>query len=468
MKRAAVHSSRRRFLKGAGVCIALPVLDSLRPRRARAEASEVPQRLVVIGHPNGTTQRVGTTDVPEELLERLAPVQGRYTIVKNINNNGLKNTQQATGTGTPHSACFHGFLSGQVHPGIGDERKTFDQILAEDPCHHGSRLASLSINCAKRPSSQLGVPQDWFNTWAWQGPGQPVPMQHDPRVVFESLFAGFEPEDDPILRARLERKQLYLDAVVDQIVDLQPKLNPTDKQRLDQFLTGVEELDRKTATLLDGGGLLQCTVGAAPEIDLPVDTVSPPEALYPEIVTLMNELVVLALQCDATRLITFAHASPAGGGSVTGHGFVDGLEGIEKGWHPLSHWNAPYGNLSNDQELNRRDFGRVIAWHYDRVVELVQQLESTTATDGRPLLDDTLVCFGSWQGAGVHRVAHLYQLLFGGGGAGFAEGQVISANPGEDTGSKNIADLWLTVMRGFGQDVESLGIGQSGIDELLV
>ncbi len=453
---------RRRFLKGAGVCLALPLFESLAGRNAQAGGEpDGTQRLVVIGHPNGTPQPAGEMEMAPGLRERLAPMEGRYSVVQNLDNSAIKYGQINTGVGTPHSGCFHGFLSGEMHEGIGNERMTFDQRLAADPRHQGARASSLSINCNKRPSAQLGVPQQWFNTWAWQGPGQPVGAHHDPRAVFDLLFAGFEPEDDPAARALLEQKRLYLDAVLDQIHDLQPKLNSTDQVRLDQYLTGVEELDRKTASILDGG-LAQCTVGERPEIELNPDAVAPPASLYPEVVDAMFGLLTLALQCDATRLVTFAFASPAGGGSVTGMNFVPGLEGIESGWHPLSHWSAPYGNLSNDTELNRRDFERIIGWHYDKVVGFVQSLDSLVDAQGRSLLDDTLVSFGSWMGSAVHDPRKLYNILFGTGGGAFAEGLTINAN------ERNIADLWVSVMKGFGNDPGTLGIGQTGMDEILI
>lgn len=462
------RTSRRRFLKAAGVSIALPVFDSLAPRRARAHGGEVrPQRLVVIGHPNGTTQEPGSAEIPEGLLARLAPVEGRYSLIKNINNHELKYPQINTGVGTPHSGCFHGFLSGQIHPGVGDERQTVDQLLAADPLHQGASADSISINVGKRPTSTSGVPQEWFNTWAWKGPAQPVAAYHDPRALFELLFAGLEPPDNADARARLEKKQLYLDAVLDQVQDLRPRLNHADKNRLDEYLTGVEELDRKTAGLLDGGGLLECTIPQAPDIDLNPDSVAVPLDLYPEVLTMMQDLIVTAFMCDATRLVTFAHASPAGGGSVTRCDFVEGFEGVQKGWHPLSHWNSPYGTLSEDQALNRRDFERVLSWHYDRVVEFVQKLDNVVDTDGRSLLDDSLVCFGSWQGAAIHGPERLYQIFFGSGGDRFKLGEEIHVNPGDSNGDKSIADVWLSVLRGFGQDQDSFGMGSSGVDEML-
>lgn len=454
--------SRRRFLKGAGVCLALPLFESLAPRRARAGGNDRTQRLIVIGHPNGTPQHPGELDMTAGLRERLAPLEGRYSVVQNLDNSAIKYGQINTGVGTPHSGCFHGFLSGEMHDAIGDERVTFDQRLAADPRHQGSRMPSLSINCNKRPTAQLGVPQQWFNTWSWQGPAQPVAAYHDPRALFETLFAGFEPEDDPAARALLEQKRLYLDAVLDQIHDLRPRLGNTDKIRLDQYLTGVEELDRKTVDLLDGGSLLQCEIPAAPDLELNPESVAPPPDLYPAVVEAMYDLVALAFQCDATRLVTFAHASPAGGGSVTNLGFVPGLEGVERGWHPLSHWSAPYGNLSTDVELNRRDFERMIGWHYERVVDFVTQLEGIVDSQGQSLLDDTLVSFGSWMGAAVHEPRWLYNILFGSGGGVFQEGLTIDAQ------ERNIADLWVSVMKGFGNDPGTLGIGTTGLDEVLV
>lgn len=458
---------RRSILRGAGIALTLPALPSLlRSREARAQA-DTRQCLVVIGHPNGTTQNAGSAEVPEGLLERLDPVAGKYTVVRNINNDPVKLGQYDTDTVTAHTAGFSGFLAGEAMPAIGQELITFDQRLAALPEHQGSRASSLAINIGKRPDSQSGVPQSWFNHWSWQGPMQPTPTYHDPRKLFEDLFTDFTPEEDPAVRARLERRRALLDGVLDQIHDLEPKLGNDDRVRLDQYLNAVDELDTKTKLLLDGGLALQCEVGNEP--DAVVDGITPPTDLYPDVLAAMQQLVVLALQCDASRIVTFLHASPAGGGSVTQMPFVPGLEGSVSGWHPLSHWSAPYGNLSSDTALNRRDFERVLAWHYDRVVDFVNALDAVPTADGGTLLDQTLVCFGSWLDAALHRAGNVYQVLFGRGGGAFDVGQpLLEANPGNDKGPRNIGDLWLTVMRGFGVDLDSVGEGNSSIDELLV
>jgi hypothetical protein len=459
--------TRRKLLRGAGVCITLPAFYSLLPRGSRAEGESTLQKLIVIGHPNGTTQREGEANVPEGLRSRLAPVEGLYSVIKNINNDPLKKDQYQTGTGTAHSSCFTPFMAGQAHDGPGNERKTFDQYLAEDPLHQGVRIPSISINLGKKNGADDGIPQSWFNTWSWKGPDAPIPMYHQPRKLFEDLFADFEPVEDPALRARLERKQLMLDAVYAQIQDLKPRLNNTDRIRLDQYLTGVEELDRKTQGQLDGGTALQCNIEGPPAIDVPNEPATLAAGDYTEVMGLMQDLVVLAMQCDATRITTFLHGSCAGS-NVLQVPYVQGMEGSVKGWHPLSHWNSPYGNLSNDPELNWRDLERLLQWHYDRVVEFVQKLAAVPGAGGQTLLDDTLVSFGSWMGYGLHRATNLYQIVFGSGGGRFKQGVEIEANPGNEKGPRSIADLWLTVLRGFGQDVSSFGIGSDGIDELLV
>ncbi len=104
----------------------------------------------------------------------------------------------------------------------------------------------------------------------------------------------------------------------------------------------------------------------------------------------------------------------------------------------------------------------MIGWHYDKVVGFVQSLESLVDAQGRSILDDTLVSFGSWMGSAVHDPRNLYNILFGSGGGAFAEGLTINAN------ERNIADLWVSVMKGFGNDPGTLGVGQSGMDEILV
>ena len=460
------HINRRTILRGAGVALTLPLLPSL--FRGRAARAQEPSRrcLVLIGHPNGTTQTPGSPEIPEGLLQRLAPLEGRYNLVRNINNNPCKLGQYDSGVATAHSSGFSGFLAGEPLPGLGAEIPTFDQILADDPKHQGARANSIAINVNKRPSSAGGVPNDWYNTWSWRGPMQPVPSYHDPRVLFEDLFTDFTPPTDPAVQSFLERRRAVLDGVLDQIHVLEPKLGQEDRIRLDQYLTSVNELDAKTKLLLEGGAALQCEIPQAPEQLVEQGSTFIGAGIYPEVLAQMQSLVALALQCDATRIVTFLHASPAGAGLVTSMSFVPGLEGAVSGWHPLSHWNSPYGALSSDHSLNRRDFERVTAWHYDRVVDFVSLLDSVPNGVGGTLLDEVLVCFGSWMGAATHNCSQVHQILFGGGDR-FVQGQDIVANPGSDPGPRSIGDLWLTVMRAFDMDVQSVGEGTAGIDELL-
>jgi hypothetical protein len=161
------------------------------------------------------------------------------------------------------------------------------------------------------------------------------------------------------------------------------------------------------------------------------------------VIDLMQELSVRALQCDRTRVLTFMHAGVANGSEISQAVDRTGFEGRVFGWHPLSHWDSPYGNLAEDVNVNRRDYGRLLRWHYDRVARFVERLSETTGPEGVPLLDDTLVVFGSHFGYGLHDASHVYQLLIG-GGPEFRKGIRV------DAGGVNTSHLWAAVKRGFG------------------
>jgi hypothetical protein len=433
---------RRRFLRNAGVCLALPALESLLPRGARAQAPGV-KRLVVLHHKNGTTQGADDVDPPADLLARFDELRPSMTVVKNLNNTGLKNAQSRTDYYTAHAAPFLVLYSGRTMSGVGDEHRTFDQDIAAGAAGEGTRLRTLAINCFQKTSGQNGVAPQTFNVLSWRGPGQPIEPYGDPRLLFERMFAERTAEPNPELEARMARRGLYLDAVLGEIRTLRRRLGATDQQNLDEYLTGVEELDRRTRALGDTAGELACN-GERPATLDSLDLSRVQGETYAAVVDLMQELAIRALQCEETRVVTLMHAGIANGTQILNAVDRTGFEGSAFGWHPLSHWSAPYGTLSTDVNVNRRDLHRFLLWHYDRAARFVTRLRDTPGPAGVPLLDDTLVAFGSELSFGPgHSARRLYQLLFGGGPT-FRRGAEI------DAGGVPTSHLWSAIRRGFG------------------
>jgi hypothetical protein len=431
---------RRRFLQGAGVCIALPTFASLFPRTARSQAPGT-KRLVVVNHPNGTTQARDQVEAPPDLLARFDDLRSRMTVVQNLHNRSLKNAQSRTGYYTAHAGAFLVMYTGATTNGVGDEQPSFDQQIAESSVTEGTSLQTLAINCFQKRNPSDGVAPQSHNILSWKGAGRPVTPYQDPRALFERLF-GSEEGPSPELEARVARRGLYLDAVHGEIGTLRRRLGSEDRARLDEYLTGVEELDRRTRDAVEGIAGPRCDPSTPARLD-EVDLERIQGANYALILDLMQELSIRALQCDRTRILTFMHAGVANGSEIWQVVDRTGFEGRTFGWHPLSHWNSPYGNLSSDVNLNRRDFTRLLGWHYDRVASFVRRLAETPGPAGVPLLDDTLVVFGTHFAYGLHDAGFIYQLLFG-GGPEFRQGRTV------DAARAPSSHLWAAIKRGFG------------------
>ncbi|MEM6956084.1 MAG: DUF1552 domain-containing protein [Myxococcota bacterium] len=445
---------RRQFLRGAGATLALPTLVSLLPRAARAQTA--PKRYLQIFHPNGTTQRVGDVTPPSELMRTLGAFRDRMTVVYNMDNNQIR-WQMGPYSNHHHMNCRIVLYSGDIFRGVGGESITVDQHIA-NRIGNDSAHRSIAINLVPAVASQDGVPPIHFSAVGWRGPGQAVEPYSSPRRLFNTLFGGTSttPAPEPGTPSVSHRRRtLVLDAMVDEIGDVRRRASTDDRLRLDEYLTGIEELDRRTRELEDvTPPMLSCDTSEPANLDAGASN-------YPAFLEVMQELSIRALQCDATRVINFCHCSVAGSGHGLQHPFVSGFEGRVSHWHPLSHWRAPYGHLSSDVELNHRDLRRMLTWHYERVAHFLGRLADTPSGEGGNLLDDTLVAWGSSMSDGSdHRSTQVYQVLVGGGDR-LRHGSDI------DLGGRYAANMFTSVMHAFGAEGR-LGQANGDIDSELL
>lgn len=467
--------SRRHFLRGTGITLALPTFMSLLPRGTRAQEDR-PQRLLTLYHPNGMPKtlpqaRALDATVDSDLTERFERYASRMSVAKHMNSNGHK-AQTGNYTGHPHMSCFLSLYNGDRMIRYGNEQKTFDQYIAEDPRHQGSARSSVAINLGIKTESQLGVAPVYFNSLSWKGAGQPIAPFADPRRLFEDLFGrggegASNAADEAARQALLERRQLFLDVAMDQAHSLRRRMGRSDQLRLDEYLSGVAELDRRTQQLREMRMEIEaaCSADGAPMPVIEGESVRVPYELYPETLGVMQDIIVRAFQCDATRVASFAHSSVAGGGFFMRQPWVaDLIEGRMHMWHALSHF-FDATNLDPDLELNRRDFKVVIKWHYDRMVEFLDKLQATPGTwGGDSLLDETLVAMGTSMDYPGHSCGMLHQNLVGSANGAFNEGVVVDAGFDRESGTAN---LWLTVLKGFGIDIDRYGASNGLMEGLL-
>ncbi|MEQ9323694.1 MAG: DUF1552 domain-containing protein [Polyangiaceae bacterium] len=393
--------NRRNFLRAAGVCIGLPTLLSLDGKRADANAPPGTKRFVALFFPNGTTMHQdwqlsgsGTNYTRGSAHDALLVHQPKLSMFT-----GLNGTQ---GGAPDHSRGTAEFLTGAA---ISDKDNpqvaiSIDQAIA-DAIDPPTAIRSLHLGPTPYPS---GPPSDtgWasgYNTYiSWSSSTAPNPPLESAQVAFDQLFVtGGDPT---MAEKRMRLRQSILDHTIDQIGAIEPKLGASDKQKLDEYLTAVREVEKG----LQNGQPTGCGAGTAP-----------PDAglSFADHTKAMMDIVALALQCDATRIITYCLDYGFGNKDFTflGNGSVK--------HHNLSHsGTAP--NVVNAHLA-------IVKWYMDQFAYLLTALDAVDE-GGATLLDNSVVYLGSDVGNGwSHSHQNLPNMLAGGGAGALNPGRLIDA-----------------------------------------
>jgi len=377
--------SRRQFLRGTGVALALPFLDAMLPAFARGEgaAPPVPRRMLAVCNNLGLLpekffpELAGPDFEPSPYMGMLSDHLDALTVFSGVSHPDVDG-------GHPADNCF---LTAAPHPGSGGFRNTIslDQYAAEQ-IGHLTRFQSLT----------LGVNvQQGQRSLSWTGSGALIPCEEKPSVVFKQLFLRGTPTEVRAQEQRLQVGQSIMDAVAGQVRSLERNVGPRDRERLDQYFTGVRDLEKRMGEARAWENKPKPVVQVPP----PTDPTSPRE--YMEKVRLMYDMARLAFETDSTRLITLmldSVNSPA----IE----VEGTE-ITDGYHSLSHHGKSAAKLAQLESIDREH------------MKLLDQLFTTlkgTAEAGENLLDRTMVLYGSNLGnANTHVTTNLPVLLAGGG-----------------------------------------------------
>lgn len=431
----APGASRRAFLGGAAAVITLPFLESLAPRAARAARSgKPPVRLVWVYVPNGMVMADFTPsstgfgyDLPR-ILQPLAPVQDQVCVLTGLANRAASVPvagDHARGTGS-FLTCVtveHTSDAGSIRNGV-----SIDQVAAQ---HIGDQTLFRSLELGTTGGPPVGDCDSGYScaysrNISWAGPTTPMAKLTDPRLVFDRLFAGF---DTRLTEEQIARRDRWRTSVLDHAVEdatrLQARLSRTDRLKLDEYLTGVRELEQR----IHSGSLGECIPGQQPEPGLP----------YAENIRAMNDVIVKALQCDLTRVVTFMYENA---GSYRSFDFL----GVPSAHHELSHHQNMHSKLEALVTID--------TWEVAQLVHLIQGLQAVEEPDGSTLLDNTLVCFSSEISDGDrHNHNDLPVLLAGGGGGWLTPGRHIRY-PTEQP----IADLFLAMLAAAGVPLDAFGM----------
>lgn len=393
--------SRRRWLQGAcSTLLALPALQYFRSSPAAAEP--LPPRLLVYYLPNGrrpewwVPSRSGSTLAFPSQSSALQPFADRGLSLVGLDNTAARNSPAAA-----HAMGTATVMTGTTIPDLRGLKNdiSLDQAVA-DALDPPTRFKSLQWSAGEPgPCDVGGASCAYTQSISWAGPGAPLIPTIDPAAAFGRLFGSGA---DGLTGAAGEMRQRSLGSVLDFVredaTSLQARLGRDDRERLDEYFTSLRELEKSLAT--DSSG---CEVPLdGPGASLP----------YPERVRAFHRLIKLAFQCDQTRILSFMIEFGLSGRS---HDFLD----APGGHHALSHYRS-------STELRRLE--RVETWHAQQLADLLQLLADTPSSDGRSLLDDTIVLAIPSMGAGSnHDHAQNAPLLFGGAGVIQADGRQIVA-----------------------------------------
>src|SRR6185295_2326220 len=393
------HISRRTFIRSSvGATFALPLLDAMVPAQtplARTAAAPL-QRFGFIYVPHGSIMKEWTP-VQEgagfefsPILKPLERFRDKVTVLTNLTNNGENG----------HSVSTAMWLSG-TFPAKGSVIRlstTTDQIIAQQ-IGQGTTFPSIEL-ATEDHSSHLGSCAgdflcSYMSTISWRTPTQPLPMEINPRVVFERMFGGdaATPEER---RARVERNNSILDAVGESVSDLQRGLGARDRAKLTEYLDNVREIERQ---------IQQTEKRAASLVDVPPTPIGVPES-WEEHAKLMFELMVLAYQGNITRVVSFMLARELSTLSYPQIGVADGH-------HPVSHNNNVPEQMAKKAKIDM--------YHLDLFGNFLERLRTTPDGDGN-LLDHSMFLYGSGMSNGNLHTHDNLPILLVGGAAGRLKG----------------------------------------------
>jgi hypothetical protein len=442
------HLSRRTFLRGAGVTLSLPLLEAMLPAQTPLvkTAANPRLRLGLCFMPHGgvmanwTPAEEGALKLTPILLS-LEPYKENVVVISNLVHR-MAGPQGAGDNGGDHTRCPAVFLNG-VHPKRTDGADiyagtTIDQMAAEK-IGQDTLLPSLELAIEDYSglvgSCDVGFSCTYMNTISWRTPTTPLPMEINPRVVFDRMFGDGATREERLQRIQTQRS--ILDVVSGQIRRLQGSLGPNDRNRVAEYLDTMREIERRIQFSEKQSSNADLAVPASPS-GIPEN--------YIDHTKLMFDLMTLAYQADITRISTFMMAR-----EVSYRTFP--LLGISEAFHPASHHQNNAGRLDVLTKIN--------AHHVSLFSYFLERLKNTPDGDGT-LLDHSLVLYGSaMSNSNIHNHGPLPVLVAGGAVGRMKGGRHIKMPEGTP-----MANLLQTILDKAGVQRDSVGDSTGPISEL--
>ncbi|MFO1458349.1 MAG: DUF1552 domain-containing protein [Verrucomicrobiota bacterium] len=434
------HLPRRTFLRGIGVTLALPLLESMVPAATPLDqtVARPVRRLGFVFMPMGCDQSRWTPpgdrlDVLSPILSSLAPVRENVCVISNLELQNAYPGSHATSNSAFLSAA-KAKLTESTDYFLGT---TVDQVAAQH-IGQGTQLPSLELamdHLQVVGQCDNGYACAYQNNLSWSSPTTPLPAEAHPRIVFENLFG--EGGSRAERRAALKRRASLLDSFSSDLNKLQRELGPGDRARLAQYLDTVREVERRIQKAEAG-----TKENPLPDLDRPVGV----PAAYADHARLMFDLQVLAFQGDVTRVITFQLARETSNRTYPEIGVPDPH-------HPLSHHGNDPAKIERMAKINQ--------FHVSLFAEFLDKLKATPEGNGN-LLEHSLYLYGSGIGnPNIHDHTNLPILVAGGAAGGLKGGRHLRYSK-----PTPLANLHLTLLDKVGVRLDSFADSQGKVHEL--
>ncbi len=422
---------RRTVLRAGGAVLALPFLDSMAPALAAAPAPV--RRLGVVYAGMGMNMQLWTPEAegalqPTPILAPLKAFRDRLVVVS-----GLDSKEADAHDGGVHPRCQTAWLTGArafptegpgIHAGI-----SMDQVAAAQ-FGRETQLASLELaleSFEMAGACNFGYSCAYLNTLCWRDATTPLPMEMNPRIVFERMVGTADSTGRDARTAYIRKRRSILDAVTERANALTRRIGPSDKSKVDQYLEAVRDVERRMQK-------------AEEQIDQDVPFIDQPVGVpvrFEDHAKLMFDLLVLAYQTDLTRVSTYMMAK-----EQSNRAYPE--IGVSEPHHPLSH------HQNNPEKLAKQ--AKVNSFHMQLFSYFLEKLQGTQDGDGT-LLDHTLLLYGSGMSdSNLHLMWNVPTMVVGDATFGVKGGRHVTVAKGTP-----LANLQLTLLDKAGVRVDRFG-----------
>jgi hypothetical protein len=434
--------SRRTLLRGAGLTIGLPLLNAMLPRASRAaEAAMPPVRMAALYFPNGVWQdawipkKTGEEFELPFSLEPLAPHKESLLVCSNLD-------KKHSHDGDGHYAKTANFLTGMhVRKTTGKEISSggisMDQYAAKQ-IGHLTPLPSLELGIDPVISgidSNVGYTRLYGSYISWQTESRPVAKEINPRLVYERLFGARDATGNQTAAGKkLADDRSLLDLTLEDAKRLRGKLGRDDQFKLDEYVDSIRAVEKRIEFFAKPDPRAwkpDAKPSAAPPKDeTPHD--------FREHVRIMMDLMVLAFQTDATRIISFMFANDVSGRNFS---FVEGVRGSH---HELSH--------HEDKAEKYEQYKRINRWHVEQYAYLLDRLKAVKEGDSTLLANSMILMGCGFSDGNRHDPNNLPILVGGQGGGKFKTGRHLASDP-----HTPLCNLYVSMLDAVGAPVAEFG-----------